>query len=90
MEGRSKLFLRARLSNLERPKINYNILTAIKNFFILGIKNNCEIRDKDEPKKILECYNNSMLYKEENYESFSDDVFKNAIGEEREKFISFL
>ena len=71
-------------------KTNYNILTAIKNFFILKIKNNCEIRDKDEPKKMLECFNNSMLYKEENYESFSDDVFKNAIGEEREKFISFL
>ena len=26
MEGRSKLFLRARLSNLERPKIHYHIL----------------------------------------------------------------
>ena len=73
-----------------KHKINYNISTAIKNFFILGIKNNCEIRDKDEPKKMLECFNNSMLYKEENYESFSDDVFKKTIGEERENFISFL
>ena len=39
---------------------------------------------------MLECFNNSMLYEEENYESFSDDVFKKAIGEERENFISFL
>ena len=64
------------------------ILDSVKNFFT------SETEDKNKREKkginILECRNNSFCYEEKTIESFTDNIFKNAIGEEREKLISFL